>query len=216
MVINLSERYALLSSWLCELREIQSQSDRMRFRYNLERVGELAALEISKQLEYEDKEIQTPLGLSTGKVLKSQPALATILRAGLPLHNGMLRIFDKADNVFIAAYRRHMHDSSLEVDIDYISAPEIDGRVLIVSDPMIATGASLAKTLQYLLEEGRPKEIHVVAAVACTVGIAHVLSATPDITIWCAGIDEELTAKGYIVPGLGDAGDLSFGPGVPL
>lgn len=216
MVINLSERYPLLSSWLCELREIQSQSDRMRFRYNLERVGELAALEISKQLEYEDKEIQTPLGLSTGKVLKSQPALATILRAGLPLHNGMLRIFDKADNVFIAAYRRHMHDSSLEVDIDYISAPEIDGRVLIVSDPMIATGASLAKTLQYLLEEGRPKEIHVVAAVACTVGIAHVLSATPDITIWCAGIDEELTAKGYIVPGLGDAGDLSFGPGVPL
>ncbi|HRE50138.1 MAG TPA: uracil phosphoribosyltransferase [Flavitalea sp.] len=216
MIVNLSERYALLSSWLCELREIQSQADRMRFRHNLERVGELAALEISKQLEYEDREIQTPLGLSTGKVLKSQPVLATILRAGLPLHNGMLRIFDKADNVFIAAYRRHTHDASLEVDIDYISAPEIDNRVLIVSDPMIATGASLSKTLQYLREEGKPSEIHVVAAVACTVGIEYVLRAAPDITIWCAAIDEELTAKGYIVPGLGDAGDLSFGPGVPL
>jgi uracil phosphoribosyltransferase len=186
----------------------------MRFRRNLERLGELAALEISTRLAYEEKEIQTPLGTAVCKTLIDQPILATILRAGLPLHNGLLNIFDKADNAFIAAYRKHRLDGSFDISLEYISCPDLDDRVLIISDPMIATGSSLVKTIQFLREEGKPKEIHIVAAIACTVGIEFVKRAEPHVTIWCGDIDEELTAKGYIVPGLGDAGDLAFGPKV--
>lgn len=212
MVINLSDTYSLIGEWMAELRDIQQQADRMRFRYNLERVGELAALEMSKKFEYEIRDVQTPLGIASCKVLKEHPVLATILRAGLPLHNGLLRIFDKADNSFISAYRKHKIDGSFDISLDYLSSPDLDGRILILSDPMIATGSSLVKSIQYLREEGRPKEIHVVAAIACTVGIEYILRAEPNVTIWCGAIDEELTAKGYIVPGLGDAGDLAFGP----
>jgi uracil phosphoribosyltransferase len=172
----------------------------------------LAALEISTKLVFEEKEIQTPLGTAVCKTLVDQPVLATILRAGLPLHNGLLNIFDKADNAFIAAYRKHRLDGSFDISLEYVSCPDLDDRVLIISDPMIATGSSLVKTLQFLREEGRPKEIHIVAAIACTVGIEFVKRAEPNVTIWCGDIDEELTAKGYIVPGLGDAGDLAFGP----
>jgi uracil phosphoribosyltransferase len=149
-------------------------------------------------------------------MLKNQPVLATILRAGLPLHNGLLNIFDKADNAFISAYRKHRMDGSFDISLEYISCPDLDGRVLILSDPMIATGSSLVKTIQFLREEGNPKEIHIVAAIACTVGIEFVKRAEPHVTIWCGDIDEELTAKGYIVPGLGDAGDLAFGPKVQI
>jgi uracil phosphoribosyltransferase len=212
MVINLSDTYSLIGEWMAELRDIQLQTDRVRFRNNLERIGELAALEISKKFEYEVKEVQTPLGIANCKALKEQPVLATILRAGLPLHNGMLRIFDKADNAFISAYRKHKIDGSFDISLEYLSSPDMEGRILILSDPMIATGSSLVKSIQYLREEGRPKEIHVVAAIACTVGIEYVLRAEPNVTVWCGEIDEELTAKGYIVPGLGDAGDLAFGP----
>ena len=211
MVINLSESYSLLSAWIGELRDTQLQTDRMRFRRNLERVGEVAALEISKRLGYREMEVQTPLGISTCKVLNEQPVLATILRAGLPLHNGLLNVFDKADNAFISAYRKHRLDGSFDISLEYISCPEIEDRVLILSDPMIATGSSLVKTLQYLREEGKPREIHIVAAIACTVGIEFVRRTEPDTIIWCGAIDEELTAKGYIVPGLGDAGDLAYG-----
>jgi uracil phosphoribosyltransferase len=212
MVRNLSNTYSIVSDWISELRDVQQQADRMRFRRNLERLGELAALEISTKLGYEEKEIQTPLGTAICKTLVHQPVLATILRAGLPLHNGLLNIFDKADNAFIAAYRKHRHDGSFDISLEYVSCPDLDDRVLIISDPMIATGSSLVKTLQFLREEGRPKEIHIVAAIACTVGIEFVKRAEPNVTIWCGDIDEELTAKGYIVPGLGDAGDLAFGP----
>ena len=186
----------------------------IKSRRNLERIGELAALEISTKLAYTEKEIQTPLGTAVCKTLSEQPILATILRAGLPLHNGMLNIFDKADNAFISAYRKHRHDGSFDISLEYISCPDLDDRVLIISDPMIATGSSLVKTIQFLREEGKPKEIHIVAAIACTVGIEFVKRAEPHVTIWCGEIDEELTAKGYIVPGLGDAGDLAFGPKV--
>jgi len=212
MVINLSQTYSLMGEWIGELRDIEQQADRMRFRRNLERIGELAAFEISKKLEYEEKEVQTPLGIAICKSLKQQPVLATILRAGLPLHNGLLNVFDKADNAFISAYRKHKLDGSFDISMEYISSPDIDGRVLIISDPMIATGSSLVKTIQYLREEGDPREIHIVAAIACTVGIEYVQRAEPNVSIWCGEIDEELTAKGYIVPGLGDAGDLAFGP----
>ncbi|MEO5682234.1 MAG: uracil phosphoribosyltransferase [Chitinophagaceae bacterium] len=216
MVVNLSQQYSLLSDWVGEIRDTEVQGDRMRFRRNLERIGEVAAFEISKQLEFTEKEIQTPLGISSCKVLKNQPVLATILRAGLPLHNGLLNYFDKADNAFISAYRKHNKDGTFEISLDYVSCPELEGRVVIVSDPMLATGSSLVKTIQFLREEGHPSKIHVVAAIACTVGIEYVLRSEPNCSVWCGAIDDELTAKGYIVPGLGDAGDLAFGTKVQM
>ena len=145
------------------------------------------------------------------EVLEEQPVLTTILRAGLALHNGLLSYFDKADNAFVSAYRKHKEDGSFEIALEYLSCPEIDNRTLIVSDPMLATGASLVKTIEYLKEEGSPKEIHIVTAIACSVGIEFVKLHVPEATVWCGAIDDELTAKGYIVPGLGDAGDLAFG-----
>lgn len=211
MVIHLSEQYSLLNDWIAELRDIGVQGDRMRFRRNLERIGEVAAIEISKKLPTVEKEIQTPMGISISKVLAEQPVLATILRAGLPLHQGLLNYFDKADNAFISAYRKHHRDGSFEISMEYISSPDLENRIVILSDPMLATGSSLVKTIQYLRDEGKPSQIHVVAAIACTVGIEYVQREAPDATIWCGAIDDELTAKGYIVPGLGDAGDLAFG-----
>jgi uracil phosphoribosyltransferase len=216
MVINLSEKHSLISNWVSELRNVEVQTDRMRFRRNLERIGEAIAYEISKVLPFEEKEIQTPLGIATCKLIKDQPVLATILRAGLPLHQGLLNAFDKADNAFISAYRKHHKDGSFEISLDYISCPDMENRVLIISDPMLATGSSLVKTIHFLKEEGRPKEIHIVAAIACTVGIEYVKREEPSVTIWCGDIDDELTAKGYIVPGLGDAGDLAFGTKVQM
>ena len=216
MVINLSQQYSLLSDWISELRDEQVQLDRMRFRKNLERIGEVAAYEISKHMAYESKEIQTPLGTVTCQVLKEQPVLATILRAGLPLHQGLLNFFDKADNAFISAYRKHDRDGSFEISLDYVSSPELENRIVIISDPMLATGSSLVKTIQFLREEGHPSEIHIVTAIACTVGIEYVKRSEPGCKIWSGAIDDELTAKGYIVPGLGDAGDLAYGTKVQM
>ena len=162
-------------------------------------------------MEWEEKEITTPLGTAAVKELKDQPVLATILRAGLAMHNGLLNYFDKADNAFISAYRKHNLDGSFDISLEYMSCPDIDNRVIIISDPMIATGSSLVKSIQFLKEEGTIKELHIVCAIACTVGIEYVLRAQPKATIWCGDIDDEITAKGYIVPGLGDAGDLAFG-----
>ncbi len=216
MVVNLSQQHSLVSNWVGELRNVDVQSDRMRFRRNLERIGEVAAYEISKVLPFVKKEIQTPLGIAEHKVLKEQPVLATILRAGLPLHDGLLNYFDQADNAFISAYRKHNKDGSFEISLDYVSCPELENRVIIISDPMLATGSSLVKTIHYLKEEGNPREIHIVCAIACTVGIEYVKREEPSVTIWCGDIDDELTAKGYIVPGLGDAGDLAFGTKVQM
>ena len=211
MIVNLSDQHSLVSNWIHEIRSTEIQSDRMRFRRNLERIGEIAAYEISKVLPFIDSEAHTSLGISPTKILKEQPVLATILRAGLPLHQGMLNYFDKADNAFISAYRKHRKDGSFEISLDYISCPELENRVLIISDPMLATGSSLVKTIHFLKAEGKPREIHVVVAIACTVGIEYVIREEPKVTIWCGDIDDELTAKGFIVPGLGDAGDLAFG-----
>ena len=211
MVINLSEKHSLVSNWLSELRDVEIQEDRLRFRKNLEKIGEISAYEISKKLSWIEKEVTTPLGISTCKVLDKQPVLATILRAGLAMHNGLLNYFDKADNAFISAYRKHRPDGTFEISLDYISCPEMENRVVIISDPMLATGSSLVKTMQFIREEGNPSEIHIVCALACTVGIEYVLRAEPKAIIWCGDIDDELTAKGYIVPGLGDAGDLAYG-----
>jgi uracil phosphoribosyltransferase len=211
MIVNLSEQHSLVSTWVAELRDVNIQTDRMRFRRNLERIGEVAAYEISRKMSFTVKEIQTPLGIAEHKMLTEQPVLATILRAGLPLHQGLLNYFDEADNAFISAYRKHNKDGSFEISLDYVSCPDLENRVVIISDPMLATGSSLVKTIHYLKEEGKPKEIHIVAAIACTVGIEYVKREEPHVTIWCGDIDDELTAKGYIVPGLGDAGDLAYG-----
>lgn len=211
MVVNLSEKHSLLSNWVAELRDTDMQRDRMRFRRNLERIGEVMAYELSRTLPATDREVTTPLGTSVCRVLEAQPVLATILRAGLPLHQGMLNYFDHADNAFISAYRKHHRDGSFEIELEYISCPSLEDRILIICDPMLATGASLVKTIQMLRGEGTPREVHVVSAIACTVGIDHLRREQPLVRIWCAAIDEELTAKGYIVPGLGDAGDLAYG-----
>jgi uracil phosphoribosyltransferase len=212
MLVNLSDNHSLISNWISELRDTIVQTDRMRFRKNLERIGEVMAYEISKTLAWKEEEIQTPLGIHNSKVLKTQPVLATILRAGLPLHQGMLNYFDKADNAFVSAYRKHHGDGSFDISLEYLSCPSLDERALIICDPMLATGASLVKAILAMKEEGIPAEIHIAAAIACTSGIEFVQREMgSSVKIWCGDIDEELTAKGYIVPGLGDAGDLSFG-----
>jgi uracil phosphoribosyltransferase len=217
MVINLSDQHSLISNWISELRDVNVQSDRIRFRSNLQKIAEVGAYEISKKLAWVEKEITTPLGTSTCKVLEKQPVLATILRAGLAMHNGLLRFFDKADNAFISAYRKHNpNDGSFEISLNYITCPELEDRVVIISDPMLATGSSLVKAMQFIKEAGNPSEIHIVCALACTVGIEYVLRAEPKAIIWCGDIDDELTAKGYIVPGLGDAGDLAYGEKVQM
>jgi len=216
MVINLSQDYSILCDWIAELRDVSVQTDRMRFRRNLERLGEIAGYEISRLLPFEEREIQTPLGISSTKMLKNQPVLATILRAGLPLHQGLLNVFDQADNAFISAYRKHDRDGSFEISMTYLTHPELENRVLIISDSMLATGSSMVKTIQQLRGESNPADVHVVTAIACTVGIEYLRRALPTCKIWCGAIDDELTAKGYIVPGLGDAGDLSFGNKIQL
>jgi uracil phosphoribosyltransferase len=216
MIINLSEQHSLVSNWIGELRDTDIQKDRMRFRRNLERIGEVTAYEISKKLSFVEKEIQTPLGIAESKMMKEQPVLATILRAGLPLHQGLLNYFDQADNAFISAYRKHNKDGTFEISLDYVSCPDLENRVVIISDPMLATGSSLVKTIHFLKEEGNPREIHIATVIACTVGIEYVKREEPSVTIWCGAIDDELTAKGYIVPGLGDAGDLAFGVKVQM
>ena len=216
MVINLSEQHSLVSNWVSELRDVEIQTDRQRFRRNLEKIGEVGAYEISKKLAWVEREVTTPLGIVSSKVLQQQPVLATILRAGLAMHQGLLNYFDRADNAFISAYRKHHPDGTFEISLDYISCPEMEDRVVIISDPMLATGASLVKTIQFIRNEGNPSGIHIVCAIACTVGIEYVLRAEPKATIWCGDIDDELTAKGYIVPGLGDAGDLAYGVKVQM
>lgn len=211
MVTDLSQNNSLLSCWMSEVRNIDVQNDRMRFRKNIERIGEVAAYHISQQLNYKEVTVQTPMGEASCMELAEQPILATILRAGLPLHQGLLNFFDKADNAFIAAYRKHHKDGSFEIDQQYVTCPDLDGKVLIISDPMLATGASLVLALQTLTDEYTPASIHIVSVIGCTVGIEYVKRKFPNVNIWVGSIDDELTAKGYIVPGLGDAGDLCFG-----
>lgn len=211
MVYNLSQEPSLLTSWINELRDISVQSDRMKFRRNLERIGEIAAYEISKQLPYTKCTLQTPLDKSASVELFSQPVITTILRAGVPLFQGLLNYFDKADCGFVAAYRKHEENDYFSIKQDYLTCPSIEGRPLIVADPMLATGASLIEALKDLLTHGTPTQLHIVAAIASERGIETLSQAYPDAHIWVGAIDPLLTSKGYISPGLGDAGDLSYG-----
>ena len=212
MVHHISENHSLISNWVAELRDVNVQNDRMRFRRNLERIGEVIAYEMSKGMAHKVQPTTTPLGIHQSKVLAEQPVLATILRAGLPLHQGMLNYFDKADNAFISAYRKHHDDGSFEISIEYLSCPDLNNRIVIMSDPMLATGASLVETIKAITKHQTPKEIHIVVAIASKKGIETVEAALgKDIPIWCADIDETLNDHSYIVPGLGDAGDLAYG-----
>lgn len=211
MITNLSSNRSLLATWVREIRDTSVQEDRMRFRRNMERIGEIAAYEISKQLPYRDISVQTPMGEALCPELEAQPVLATILRAGIPLHQGLLNYFDRADNAFVAAYRKHHRDGSFEIEQHYMTSPSLDGRPLIIADPMLATGASLVLALETLTQDQAPSQIHIVTAISCTVGIEYVERKFPQAHIWTAAIDDELTARGYIVPGLGDAGDLAYG-----
>lgn len=212
MVHHLSEKHSLLSNWIAELRDVQIQKDRMRFRRNIERIGEVIAYEMSKLMAHKVVNTTTPLGTHASKILMEQPVIATVLRAGLPMHQGMLNYFDKADNAFISAYRKHHPDGSFEISVEYLSCPDLNNRILIIADPMLATGASLVETIQAITKTQKPKEIHIAVAIASKKGIETVQAALGmDTPIWCGDIDDVLNDKSYIVPGLGDAGDLAYG-----
>jgi len=203
---------SVLNQFISEIRDHVIQKDRLRFRRNLERCGEIFAYEISKELPYKKKEITTPLGLSQDHVLSDQPVLITILRAGLPLHQGLLNVFDHADNGYISAYRKHHKDGTFDIKLEYLACPSLEGRTIILSDPMLATGSSMVLAYKALLAKGKPKHCHIVSLIASTEGVEYAQKHLPkNTTIWLGAVDEEMTAQSYIVPGLGDAGDLAFG-----
>ncbi|MBR6929914.1 MAG: uracil phosphoribosyltransferase [Bacteroidales bacterium] len=211
---DLGANDSVFNQIMAELRDAVIQLDRMRFRRNLERIGELMAYEISKTFEYEEEEVATPLGIKEIRTMKEQPVIATILRAGLPFHNGMLSMLDHADSAFIAAYRKYdKKEEDSEIRVEYYSSPTLDDRVLILCDPLLATGESIVKTLQGLMEEEEPKQIHIAVAVASQDGLDYVkrVMARKPVTIWVGSVDEELTARAYVVPGMGDVGDLAYG-----
>src|SRR5690554_869692 len=211
MTFVLAQRNSVANHFLAELRNIEVQQDRMRFRRNLERLGEIFAYEISKTLSYESMDITTPLGETQCSILTQQPVLATIIRAGLPLHQGLLNYFDQADCAFIAAYRKTKKSGTFEIHQEYITTPNLDQKVVIMSDTMIATGRSMVLVCKELMNRFAIKQLHIVSAIASEEGIEHVKAYLPKAKLWVGAIDGELTSKAYIVPGLGDAGDLAFG-----
>jgi len=213
MVINLGIQNSVVNQFISELRDASIQADSLRFRRNMERLGEIFAYEISKKLEFEDREFVTTLGTATVPILKQFPVLGTILRAGLPLHQGLLNFFDHSDNAFVSAYREHRKDDQFAVQVEYVSCPELEGRVLVLNDPMLATGHSMFSSYKELLLHGKPSHTHLVSVLASIQGIEYLKRVMPKkgVTIWVGAIDDELTAQGYIVPGLGDAGDLAYG-----
>ena len=214
MVTNLATTDSITNEFVAELRDANLQQDPLRFRVNLKRLGSTMAIEVSKALTYSPASVETPLGTATVNRLAEQPVLATILRAGLPMHEGVADVFDRAEQAFVSACRNYIDEahSAFEIGIDAVSAPPLEGKVLIVSDPMLATGASLAQVLTALFaSHGRPAVVHVLAAIASRQGVDHLQRQHPEAHIWVAAVDEELNEKGYIIPGLGDAGDLAFG-----
>lgn len=212
MIHELSKSHSIFSHFIREIREVGVQNDPMRFRKNLERIGEVMAYEISRTLLYEPVRVTTPLGEAEVHVLREQPVICAILRAALPMHQGFLNFFDRAESGFAAAYRRHHKGGDFEIEVDYTSSPSLEGKILILVDPMLATGSSIEMVYKRLLRKGVPAAVHVASAIATDSGIQHVRSHLPEnTTIWAGAIDHELTAQAYIVPGLGDAGDLCFG-----
>lgn len=211
--INLGKINSIFNHFVSEIRDINIQRDSMRFRNNLQRIGEIFAYEISKEMDYKSTEITTPLGISQQKLIEEKPVLATILRAGLPLHQGFLNYFDDSDNAFISAYRKHKKSGEFEIKIEYMSSPDLNGKTVILCDPMIASGSSMVMAMQSILSKGNPKHIHVVGVIASSEGLQYLKVNSPvkNWTLWIGAEDAEMTSKSYIVPGLGDAGDLAFG-----
>ena len=212
MVHILVATNSLFNHFIAEIRDENIQKDSMRFRRNLERMGEVMAYEISKTLSYESRDVTTPLGIASIQQLKEQPVIATILRAGLPLHHGVLNYFDKAENAFISAYRKHHKDGTFDVKVEYLACPDLNNKVLILCDPMLASGTSMVLTYKAMMQRGKPLHTHFVSLIASVEGIDYARKHLPEnVTLWCGAVDDELTAQSYIVPGLGDAGDLAYG-----
>ncbi len=211
MIFILNKQPSIANTFIAELRDVNIQRDRMRFRTNLERLGQLLGYELSKNLAFQNRDVETPLGVAPTDLPSQTVVLATILRAGLPMHNGLLYYFDRAENAFISAYRRHRKSGKFDIEVEYTSCPSLEDKVLIISDPMLATGSSMVLAAQALMNYGTPAQIHIVAAIAAEEGVENVRRNLPDADIWIGAVDAELTAKSYIVPGLGDAGDLAYG-----
>lgn len=211
-VINLGETNSVLGSFISQMRDRIIQKDRLRFRTNLRRVGNIFAYELSKTLSFKTKEVETPLGIAQVPVYDDKLVVATILRAGLPLHQGILDFFDDAENAFVAAYRKYSKGDDFHINVEYATTPSLEGKVLILADTMLATGASIEITYAKLCEEGQPRHTHLVCPISSVFAVEHLQRTLPDnITLWTAALDEELTSHSYIVPGIGDAGDLAFG-----
>jgi uracil phosphoribosyltransferase len=211
-IINLGKDNSIFNQFISEIRNIEVQNDRMRFRKNCERMGEVMAYEISKTLSYNPQNITTPLGISQINLMNEQPVLATILRAGLTLHQGLLNYFDNADNALVSAYRKHNKDGSFVIEAEYIASPSLEDRIVILSDPMLASGASIVEIYKLLVQKGIPKKLHIAILIASKEGLGFVEKHLPEnTTIWVGAIDNKLNAQSYIIPGLGDAGDLAYG-----
>ena len=212
-IINLGKQNSIFNHFIREIRDVNIQKDAMRFRRNIERIGEIFAYEISKKMTYENNDITTPLGISSESLMIEKPVLATILRAGLPLHQGLLNYFDSSENCFISAFRKHKRGGDFEIKIEYMSSPDLEGKTVILCDPMLASGSSMVLAIEALLSKGKPKHIHVVVTIASSEGIQYFKENLPfrNCTLWLGAEDKEMTAQSYIVPGLGDAGDLAFG-----
>ena len=214
MVHIIGENNSLFNQFIAEIRDVNVQNDPLRFRRNLERVGEIFAYEVSKTFKYAQKEVQTPLGTSLMNLPEDQVVVASILRAGLPLHNGLLNYFDRSENAFISAYRKYNEEGEFIINFEYISSPSIEGKIVILADPMLATGSSMELAYKALLTKGTPKHVHIVSVIASAEGVDFVKNKLngENITLWMGAVDAELNSQSYIVPGCGDAGDLAFGP----
>ena len=211
MIFNLSQHDSIGQVFLRQLRDVQIQTDSERFRHNLYKLGFILGYELSKTLTYNDVNVDTPMGSAACRELKEPVVLAGILRAGLPMHQGLLSIFGNAENAFVAAYRRHHKDGTFEIAMEYATFPSTAGKTLILADAMIATGSSIESALEVLLDDEEPASIHVVSAISSAQGLDRLIRIYPQCHIWTGGVDDELTARSYIVPGLGDAGDLAYG-----
>ena len=209
----LGNNHSILDQYLAEIRDESIQKDPLRFRENLYRIGELFAFEISKTLDFTVTEVTTPLGIADVPVLQKQPVLATILRAGLPMHNGLLRILDRAENCFISAFRKYTEGGKFEIEFEYMASPSLDDKVVILSDPMLASGKSMEIGYEALFSKGKPSHIHLVSIIASQQGVEYITQniSAKNVTLWLGAVDSDMTSKSYIVPGLGDAGDLAYG-----
>ena len=209
----LNKQNSIFNTFIAEIRNTSIQQDPLRFRRNLERMGEIMAYELSKTLDYQTQDVKTPLGIATEQTCHNEIVAASILRAGLPLHQGILNYFDRAENAFVSAYRKYTEDGEFDIHIEYISSPSLTDKILILNDPMLATGTSMELAYKALLQKGKPKHTHIVSLIASETGLQYIKEILKDepVTIWLGAVDAELNAKSYIVPGLGDAGDLAYG-----